>query len=57
MIVEKRQRSSSTYDELQHVTEKVGRRVTLRVMGDLNARVGRDDKMRGSVIDRHGEEV
>ena len=45
------------YNELQKVTEKVGRKETLIIMGDLNARVGRDSEMWGSVIGRHGEEV
>ena len=31
------------YNELQKVTEKVGRKETLIIMGDLNARVGQCD--------------
>ena len=45
------------YSELQKVIEKVGRKETLIVMGDLNTRVGRDCETRGSVIGRHSEEV
>ena len=43
--------------ELHKVTEEVGRKETLMAMGDLNAGVGRDSEMWGSVIGRHGEEV
>ena len=45
------------YSELQKVIEKVGRKETLIVMGDLNARVGRECETWGSVIGKHGEEV
>ena len=45
------------YNELQKVTEKVGRKETLIIIGDLNARVGRDSEVWGSVIGRHGEAV
>ena len=45
------------YSELQKVIEKVGRKETLLVMGDLNARVGRDCETWRSVIDRHSEAV
>ena len=43
--------------ELHKVSEEVGRKETLMAMGDLNARVGRDSEMWGSVIGRHGKEV
>ena len=43
------------YSELQKVIEKVGKKGTLTVMGDLNARVGnRDCETQRSVIGRHG---
>ena len=45
------------YNKLQKVTEKVGRKETLIIMGDLNARVGKDSEVWGSVIGRHGEAV
>ena len=53
----KKETKEQFYNELQNVIEKVGKKETLIVMGDLNARVGRDSEMWGSVIGRHGEEV
>ena len=43
--------------ELQRVVEEVGRREILIVMGDLNARVGRNTEVWGSVLGCHGEDV
>ena len=45
------------YAEIQKVIENVGRRETLIVMGDLNARVNRNTEVWGSVLGCHGEEV
>ena len=45
------------YAEMQKLVENVGRRETLIVMGDLNARVGRNTKVWGSVLGCHGEDM
>ena len=45
------------YAEMQKVVENVGRRETLIVMGDLNARVGRNMEVWGSVLGCHGEDA
>ena len=43
--------------ELQRVVEEVGRIEILIVIGEVNARVGRNTKVCGSVLGCHGEDV
>ena len=45
------------YSDLQEVIDKLGRKETLVIMGDLNARVGKDCEAWGNVIGRNGERV
>lgn len=43
------------YSDLQEVVNKSGRKEILVVMGDFNARVGKDCEVWGNVIDRNGK--
>ena len=45
------------YAEMQKVVSSVGRRETLIVMGDLNARVGRSTEVWSDALGRYGEDT
>ena len=47
----------SFYDSLEEMLARTPKNDQLVVMGDLNARVGRDSEAWGGVIGRHGEET
>ena len=53
----KREEKERFHCDLQVAVNKVGRKETMVLMGDFNARVGKDCEACESVIDRNGEEV
>ena len=57
LISGKSEAKDQFYAEVQKVVESVGRRETLIVMGDLNAIVGRNTEVWGSVLGCHGEDT